>query len=68
MNKNKKDDKFKTYATKFDHFMTSINHQFNDDNNHKTVLSSFVETGLLKNFMKNEENSKTIDEINHKIK
>ena len=67
MNKNKKDDKFKTYATKLDDFMTSTNYQFNDDNNIKTV-ASFVETGLPKNFMKNEENSKTIDETNHKNK
>ena len=63
MNKNKKADKFKTYANKLDDFVTSTNYQFNDDHNHKT-LASFVETGLPKDFVKNGENSKTLDETN----
>ena len=63
MYKNKKDDKFKTYATQLDDFMNSTNCQFNEDKNHKAV-ASFVETGLPKNFIKNGENSKEIDETN----
>ena len=65
MNKNKKADKFKTYANKLDDFVTSSNYQFNDENNHRT-LASFADTGLPKNFVKNGENSKTIDETNIK--
>jgi hypothetical protein len=63
-NKNKKSDKFKTYANKLDDFMTSTNYLFNDEFNRKEV-APFIETGIPKNFVKKEEQSKTIDEANH---
>ena len=62
-NKNKRGYKFRTYATKLDDFMTSTNYKFNDINNKKNV-ATFIDNGLPKDFIKNLENSKTIDEAN----
>ena len=62
-NKNKRGDKFRTYATKLDDFMTSTNYKFNYLNNKKNV-ATFIDSGLPKDFIKNLENSKTIDETN----
>ena len=58
MNKNNKGDKFKTYANKLDDFMTSTNIQFNDENN-KKLVATYEETEIPKNFLNNEDNSKT---------
>ena len=44
--------------------MTSTNYLFNDEFNRKEV-APFIETGIPKNFVKKEEQSKTIDEANH---
>ena len=62
-NKNKKNDKFKTYASKLDDFMTSTNYNFNENNNKRT-LAPFYETGIPKNLMKNSENKKSAEETN----
>ena len=64
LNKNNKDDKFKTYANKLDDFVNSTNYLFNDEYNRRE-MAPFIETGIPKNFVKNEEYSKTIDESNH---
>lgn len=62
-NKNKKNDKFKTYASKLDDFMTSTNYNFNENNNKRT-LAPFYETGIPKDLMKNSENKKSAEETN----
>ena len=56
-NKNKRGDKFKTYATKLDDFMTFTNYKFNGINNNESV-SPFIENGLPKDFLKKLENNK----------
>ena len=63
-NKNNKNDKFKTYASKLDDFMTSTNYKFIENNNNSKTLAPFYETGIPKNFMNTSENKKTIDETN----
>ena len=62
-NKNKKNDKFKTYASKLDDFMTSTNYNFIENNNKRT-LAPFYETGIPKDLMKNSENKKSAEETN----
>ena len=62
-NKNKKNEKYRTYASKLDDFMTSTNYNFIENNN-KKALAPFYETGIPKNFMKNSENKKSAEKTN----
>ena len=66
-NKKSTDNKFLTYANKLDNFMTSTNYKFNMDfnTNNSRNVAHFAQTGLPKEFLKNQESSKNIDEINH---
>ena len=64
MNKNHRGDKFKTYASKLDDFMSSTNIQFNDDN-HQSIAETYIDSGIPKNYFNNEEISKTVEEMNH---
>ena len=63
-NKNNRNDKFKTYANKLDDFVISTNYKFIENNSNSKTLAPFYESGMPKNFMKNSENSKTVDEAN----
>ena len=62
-NKNKRNDKFRTYASKLDDFMTSTNYNFNENNNSR-ALAPFYETGIPKELMKNSENIKSAEKTN----